>query len=687
MARKNKNTENTEVDEVAIKVIATIKELHGNFEGAVKRMQIINGTLQNIVQSLGGGNTGGGLVRSISELNTSIRSIVDDLGNIRVNVEAPPPAIEQPRVPPLVPNSPLRPPFPELFPRPTPLLPQEPNPPDTEMSDEQAYFRGQRIISVLNYVTDGFDKFSQALQKAIPNLIDIEKITFSVLGQVAGSIASLPDKIINLEQTLFGLGTDLAGFQQQMGFMVDGIVGSTTQNLQNAATLYSLGFRGNNKSLLELAAKMDLTGQKTMMLLSEFTRMSTVLGLSTQQMIVLSKVVDETSTRYGVKTDELIQSLSKVQNQNVMATAGFGAQFMQNLTPLLGEFTRNRTEITNLINALTRTDTLMKLAPVDPALTGLVRQMERASSPQELKAVLTEITGRLASFAQTMAGQAGAAGQMGNLPTTAILADILNSLGAPVADATQLFNALTGNLSENEIALKKQSDLQESFKASLEALVTQVTPLIQSIVNVATGFMQMFDNIGGKALLVIGVLAKFAVMITSFGTNILSTIIQNNFYRSQLNALTAAVTQGTFAHRFASSNLIRAGIGISTWAAAITGGLSLILTGAALIGTFATMNNSATDENTDATKQNTDAFKASNETKFRDSVNQNSIMQMMSRNISYVLSREDAFVTKLNDMVTKQEITNDRMKQLVDVGVQSYVQSLDVNSTKYQGIK
>lgn len=685
MASKKKNTD---LDEVELEIIATLKQLNGNFEGAVKRMQIVNGTLQNIVQSLGGGNTGGGIVKSIGELNLSIKTIVDDLSKVKINVEAatPPAAIPAPPTinpTPIVPTTvtPSPPLLPTIVPAPIIEIPEEPD------QTEQSYFKLGILNQLQSTIAKTLSDIGETFSTFLPT-VDSAKMGLSVLSQVSQGINSLPQKIIDLEQSLYGLGTDLDGFTSTMGSVVDGIVGSTTQNLKNAATLYSLGFRDNNKSLLQLAAKMDLTGQNTGALFNELTRTSIVLGLTTNQLSILAKTVDDSSTKYGVKSDELIQTLSKVQNQNVMATAGFGATFMNNLTPLLGEFTKNRTEIINLINALTKSETLMKLAPVDPAIVGLARQLEQATSSKELKAVLIEITARLSSFAQTMTSQVGGAGQIGNMPITALLGDIFSMIGQPIADSTQLFKALTGQLTEQDLALKQQTDLQNSFRASLEQLVNAAMPIAKIFIDLATFFFNFLGPTGAKVTIIIGLFGSMISGLILFGTTLAITRMSLDILRNRLQALGVQSQFTIFGFQMASRSLISAGIGIATWAAAITGGLSLVFAGIAAFGMLMGDNSKQTTDNTDAIRDNTKTIANVNESKFRDTLGQNTMFDMMNRHISYVLSREDHVATALQNIASQTQDQNAFLQKLTDSSMQYYSKAiLDMNSPQYGAIR
>jgi len=135
----------------------------------------------------------------------------------------------------------------------------------TREQEEAEYFQRANQIRLFNAVSQGLNDLIAGLGKTIPSFDPIRMFT-GLIGQASQALASMPAQIDSLKQNLLGLGTSLENFDIQFSTQVDNLIGDRFKNLENAATLFSQGFRGNNKGLLLVASKMDLTGQKTSLL-------------------------------------------------------------------------------------------------------------------------------------------------------------------------------------------------------------------------------------------------------------------------------------------------------------------------------------------------------------------------------------------------------------------------------------
>lgn len=685
-----------ELRDLEIKMISFIGSVNDSLEKASTNFQTLNTNLEIAARSLGDRGPDG-LVGNLQILKDSIKNIVSQISNINVPANGmgnsggltPSPYDFIISFPPIT-IPPIQPP---VNPGPPPPPPPPPPPLPTNFLEEKLdeyfgtnqldYFSGQIILQAITELQKIVTTYFDGVSTLIP-LVDSLSITTNLLQKVSSNIAELPNKIISLNQNLLGMGTNIQDFKNEVGFMTDELVGSTVQNLQNAATLYSQGFRGNNKSLLDLAAIMDLTGQRTTTLTNDFTRMSTVMGLTNRQMNVLAEVVRQSSDDYKVKSDELIEALGKVQNQNVMATAGFGATFMRSLTPLLGEFKRNSTEIVGLVNALTKTDTLLKLAPIDPQITSLARRMERAGSAEELKSILIQITGRLSSFAQMMAGQAGAAGSAGSLPTTAILADILNSIGMPLADATQLFRALTGQLDEYTIKLQKSQQVQDSYAAATQQLANAALPFITGLVNMATSIINLIGS-GGGFIILGGVVLFLVKSFVSQAVSMATTTLSLYQLRQQILSMAILTNVNNASLRQSIISLVSFASTASFWAGVLSFGLTAILGVIGGIAAWSAMDSDSTELNTDAISKNTAALQNNSDIRFKDATAQNIFLDTMNRNIAFVLTRESAVQDALKQMVSQGQVQQDQMKALINTAMAQYMATQNLGATRPAG--
>lgn len=377
---------------------------------------------------------------------------------------------------------------------------------NTTDPDQDAYFR----LSNLKMFTDALVTATESAYDAVYSFnllgislgpaIDLLSVHKNLIGQVNASILNIPQQFEALQQKLLGMGTSIPKFESSFAEELNGLIGDKLQNVANAADLLNQGVRGNFKGLLQVAAKMDLTGQKTSMLTNDFIKFSVAMQSNSSQMNNMAMALQYNAESYNVKTEDLIKVIGSIKNIEVMGALGFGPKFSQNLTSLAAEFKIGQDQITALINSLTTPETFAKIAAVDPTLAGLVSQLEQSTGPEQFKSVFQEIVGKLGTFAQGLAGQAGGAG----LPSTVVGSQLFSMFGPAILQASQLLQVFNGQMTEQQKLAQTELDINQSFNAVVLELKNQFTPLLQAVIDFSKGILD------GKGSLLIwgGVIIK-----------------------------------------------------------------------------------------------------------------------------------------------------------------------------------
>jgi len=555
-----------------------------------------------------------------------------------------------------------------------------------EDSADEFYFKLSNIRTVADALTGSMDFASQAVvtfTSYLGPLVDVFQIHQTLMNKLNASVTDIPQQFESLQQQLLGLGTSIPNFESTFASELDGLIGDDLQNISNAANLMSQGLRGNFKGLLQVAAKMDLTGQKSGLLTNEFIRFSIAMQSNGAQMNNMALALQRNAETYNVKTEDLIKVIGSIKNMDVMGALGFGPQFTSNLTSLAAEFKIGQDQITGLINSLTTPETFAKIAAVDPTLAGLVSQLEQATGPEQFKSAFKEIVMKLGSFAQSLGAQAGGAG----LPSTIVGSQLFAMFGPALLQASQMLQILTGDLTEQQKAVQRELDITNSFNAVVLELKNQFTPLLQNLLSLSKTIMEG----KGAYFLLGGIVLKLT-------TNIISAALTTyQFYKSLDRAATVVRNFAIQKERERLANadpmLGAKGTGPYGKLASMLGGplgkIGLLLGPigigvsifSALLPLFSKTKDStdnqtqAVQAQTQATQQLVTAQTAQNQSLHKDLSARDSIYAGMSRALQSSITGDRIFIEMLGELKTTNRITEEKMNTLIKTQVDSIIRS------------
>lgn len=312
----------------------------------------------------------------------------------------------------------------------------------------------------------------------------------ALYGQLVYSLNEIRENIDDLDSTLRGFGTDTEKFSAFLGTSIEGLRGYTIENLQNAASLYSDGFRGNNRGLLQVANRLQLTNQNFQGLLKQIPSLALSLRMSSNEMNDFAKSIDNTAVKYGVSTDGLIEQLKKVEILNIAGSFDAGKQFAKNLTELTAKFGFAKEPIADFINAVYKDyDTVVALGGAN-----LVKKLETASNPEQFRNALIELSDLMKKGAQTFVGQAMTAGQ-GGLSLFKTLQEFQSVFGSVAFEGQKFSDSIRNFPSTDKIAqenLKYAESLNalvKEFKTAFIPIFTKLLHVIRDLVKPLTDFL------------------------------------------------------------------------------------------------------------------------------------------------------------------------------------------------------
>lgn len=407
---------------------------------------------------------------------------------------------------------------------------------------------------------------------------------FNVFSQLISSITALFSEAENLRKSLLGFGTDTEKFTRYLGSQVEGLRGSSLENLKNAASLYSDGFRGNNKGLLQVANRLELTNQSNEFLLKEFPNLAMSLRMSSDEMNNFAKKVDDAAFSYGVSTEKVVAGLSKIKILEDAVNLGqYGKQFAENISMMNAKFAGSAPMIEKFINSLFQNEKEV----IAMGGGALLKQLEKAATPEEFEITIKKLSSLLGSYGEQFATQAIAAGDGGRSMFT-VIKEMRGIFGEVAFDGLKLRDALKGQVNPAESAAAANKQFYDSLNTAMKELVTAFVPAMTFATRVVTVLIKAFGGIinffGGPfvitmAAVTVGITKLTAVLLKGIAalpglftrlTTALTTTI------AQIRGAGAAAAGGAAAGG-AAATLGRLGAFLGgPWGMAISIGLSLV---------------------------------------------------------------------------------------------------------------
>lgn len=402
-----------------------------------------------------------GLNTILVKLHTSLNNIIQAYNKLGVTTVVPQPTTvpKPPSVPPPIPP-PKIPPSPQ-----SPEGPSPQNQPQIPTAERESYFKSN--------------------------------IAFTMVQSFIAGITQLKDQTEELRRTLLGYGTDTEKFSRFLGGSIDGLRGSTLENLKNAASLYSDGFRGNNRGLLQVANRLDATNQSNQFLLKEFPNLALSLRMSSDEMNSFAVKIDNAAVAYGVSTQKVVEGLSKIKILDDAINLGeYGQQFARNITAMNTQFAGMDKQIEKFVNSLFENEQEVI------AMGGgqLLSQLEKAANPEQFKDALAGLGELMASRGEMFADQAMAAGE-GGRSMFQTMKEMRGVFGDVAFEGMKFNDALKGLTHPAEATADANKEfydsLQTATKEFLNNFVPAMTMVVRAITGLANGF-NSFINFFGK---------------------------------------------------------------------------------------------------------------------------------------------------------------------------------------------
>lgn len=361
----------------------------------------------------------------------------------------------------------------------------------------------------------------------------------AIYGQLIYSLNSIRENIDDLDSTLRGFNTDTEKFTSFLGDSLDGLRGYTIENLQNAASLYSDGFRGNNAGLLQVANRLQLTNQNFQSLLKQIPSLALTLRMTSNEMNDFARSVDNTAKKYGVSTEDLINQLKKVEILNIAGSFDAGKQFAKNLTELTAKFGFAKEPIADFINAVYKDyDTVVALGGAN-----LVRKLETASNPEQFRNAVTKLADLMAKGANTFVGQAETAGQ-GGLSLFKTLQESSEVFGKVAFEGLRVSDSMKNFPSTDKIAEQNQkyaeslNALVKEFKSAFIPIFTKFLHIIRDLVKPLTDFLNTpFGSLTIAVAASIKILFSLNSAIVTLKSSILSAAVAQGAAKNTLGVM------------------------------------------------------------------------------------------------------------------------------------------------------
>lgn len=567
---------------------------------------------------------------------------------------------------------------------------------DKDPTVEALFFAFDSLKNVANQFFSNANLINQQYEqqyKLTQPMLDTISITQNIFGKLNNSVMSMVDELDKLQQTALAMGTSFEFTKKALtdaGIDKIGGLDINLKDLENSLTLYSQGFRQSNKNVLTLAKTMDMTGQKTSVLLDGLTRMSVSLGMNNAQLNALAGVIDKTSLDNKVTSQQLIETISQLKIKDTLGLLGIGGSFAAGMAQATAQFPQLKDSMLLVANSLGDPKIMQNLIAYDPRFLQLTRQLEAGGN-------LIEIFKSMGAGSQNFINMIKGASKGSGLPETMAVPMIAGPEMIPVLNAlNQIFQQMSYVSTDQLLQMQTELAYSKSLTAQMQSLQSALMPLAVAILNVTSSKIK---ELGAGANLV-NAFVK--------GTKELLALKIYALY-IQMGQLTFSFFVGAFQIGMASRKLVadlavagtmvgRVITGIAV-TAGILGGVMLILsllsmnktanlmdsTGNMLdnLNKGLTIEHDATKANTRATEANTAALMGG-EMKMR-ATGQSSYFSVLAKSIEYSITERNNNAVALNQVVEELKLSSDFLKKLL----QTTATGLDVQirnmGTSYGG--
>lgn len=551
----------------------------------------------------------------------------------------------------------------------------------SELSVEALFFLMDTFKSVSNQFISNINIINQQLEqqyKLTTPMLDLISLTQNIYGKMVNSLMTTVDELDKLQQTALAMGTSFEFTKEALtGAGIDKIGGLdiNLKDLQNSLTLYSQGFRQSNQNVLTLAKTMDMTGQKTSVLLEGLTRMSISLGMNNAQLNALAGIIDKTSLENKVTSEQLIETISQLKIKDTLGVLGIGGNFAAGMAQATAQFPQLRESMLLVANSLTDPKSIQNLMAYDPRFGQLARQLEAGGNFVE---IFKNMSGGMQGFIN-MIKSASFGGATG-LPGTTQAAMFAGPEMMPLLNAfVQIFQQMNEVSSGQLLQLQKEEAYSKSLTAQMQSLQSALMPLAVAILNVTSSkikevgagekLIQAFIN-GAKTLVTFKLVSLgiqiFQLVLTTAMASAQIYLATSKLSADLMNAGNAATV---WANRVRMASFIAYGFGALGLVGAVA---SIGMTMATMISTRDTLDkfgddlkieHAATAANTRALTDNTAALTAG-EMRMR-ATGQSSYFSVLARSIEYSITERNNNAVALNQVVDELKLSKDFLQKLL----------------------
>lgn len=373
--------------------------------------------------------------------------------------------------------------------------------------------------------------------------------TFDILRSIGvyslvGSITQLKNELDDIKVSLLGFNTDITKFQSFLGTSIEGLRGSTLENLKNATILYSEGFRGNNKGLLTVASRLSLTNQSTEKLLREFPQLSMTLGLSTQEMNKFAVKLDNNAKQYGISIDKLIdslQSLKIVEDIGIFMDA-LGGNFKDAFAELTAQYPAQAKAIGDFLNKLYSSQEAYAMI-VAKGGQKFITQLESATTGADLTTAMMGLARISRETGIDFTNQARAV--QGSISGFRVLNDLNEAYGDGIIGlGAKVDKSMLGQKTAVDATAKANQEFTKSLTAAMKEFQSLFVPIMSKFLTVLTDVMSFLNSFGQVTIgvIVIGAMVNLSKTIISVivGLHRLGAALNNEATQATARAVRGA---------------------------------------------------------------------------------------------------------------------------------------------------
>jgi len=534
------------------------------------------------------------------------------------------------------------------------------------------------VMGLISNFTQIAQKNEEIIRLTAPAL-DMVSLQKGIYERLNASLNTLVSDLDKTRQEALAMGTSFDFAKQAMdaaGLADIGGFGRNVQDIGNFLKLYSLGFRQSNQSVQELAKRMDMTGQKTALLLQGLTQNSIELQLSNKQLNSLAKIIEITSASNNVTSEQLIEAIGGLKIKDTLGFLGTGGAVAGSLAQATAQFPQLKESMLQVVNSMQNPKIVEGLMAISPKFAELSNKLLAGG---DMISTLREMGLNMKGFMDLTKGGA----QQSGLPSVTFASMFAGDLLPLMAAFTQIISQTNSEARAQNLEIQQNYLASQTLTAQMQQLQGALIPLAVAILNVTQAKL----NEAKGATTLVNVFVQKSKDLLQIKSDLLSF---------EIYKLYAVVAFGTIQLGIGLTSLIRSisaaamQIALKGTLIAVAGlgalvGLTSMIAGAIMLGSKikqmqgivqdtggvldtvkenAKLNDQATQANTDAINKNNNLL--GGESGFRRSQS-SSYFSDLSRSMQYVLTQQESHITALSQLQQSGRISVELQSKMVDL--------------------